>query len=306
MHLAGLLAVGVLADNLGPQHARGAQFGNLHEIYAVDAEVELDVGGSLFSRNAGFGELLEILVAPGQSVAQILIAVGAGIGELVGVDGHSAEIGISLQGGHHLGRSLEYFTGVLALHHHLFDGVEGDAARDAGGVVALAAEVGVEQLGQLHAVALTGLEVELHAVAVDALEQLCDVVGAELVAGNLEAQRVHTALHDVERLGVGLLRTVAHDVLTHKPAVVGLLVTAHVGELARQGVHGGQLVHILLAIERLHGESFVGSPHHLFLIIRTLEVHLNLVAPFLTRGGCEVRKEFLFTFCHDFFGYYCF
>lgn len=82
----------------------------------------------------------------------------------------------------------------------------------------------------------------------------------------------------------------ALDVLTDTPLVVGGFVAAHIRELAGQGVHCGQLVHIFLAVERLHAEAFVRSPDHLFLIVGTLEVYLNFVAPFLTRGRSEIGE----------------
>ena len=97
-----------------------------------------------------------------------------------------------------------------------------------------------------------------------------------------ETDGVDAFVQDIQRLSVGFLGVGNNDVLANIPYVVVLLVAANEGELARKGVDGGQLVHVFLQVERLHGETFVGSPDHFLLVVSALEVYLNLVAPFLT------------------------
>ena len=147
--------------------------------------------------------------------------------------------------------------------------------------------------------ALTGVEIELHTFHIDTIEQLLNVFGAELVCRNAEAKAVHTLVQDVQCLGIGFLGASTFDVLAHMPGIVSGLVATYVGELARQGVHQREFVHILLAVERFHTEPLIGPPHHFLLIIGTLEVNLNLVPPFLGGRGREIRKQFFFVICHD-------
>ena len=94
MHLGALLARSVLAYNLCPQHTCGTELRYFHEVHTVDAHIELDVVCCKFGSYACVGQLLHILVAPCQSVAQFLIAVGSAVGQSGGVDSYGAEIGI--------------------------------------------------------------------------------------------------------------------------------------------------------------------------------------------------------------------
>ena len=147
---------------------------------------------------------------------------------------------------------------------------------------------------------LTGLEVQLNAFCVNTFQQGCNISCTQFVGGDDEAEAVNALVQDVQGLGVGFVGALTLDVLTDVPLVVGGLVAAQVGELAGKGVGVGQLVHVLLAVERFHGETFVGSPNHLLLIVCSLEVNLNLVAPFLAAWGSEIREKFFFAICHSF------
>ena len=82
------------------------------------------------------------------------------------------------------------------------------------------------------------------------------------------------------------------------PRVVIGLVATNIGKFAGKGIHRCQIFHILLTVEGFHGETFVGSPYHFLLIIRTLEVHLNLLAPLLGRGSSKIREKLFFVICH--------
>ena len=299
VHLCAFLASGVLTDDLCPQHTSCTQLGNLHEIDAVDAEVELDALCCQFWSHASFGQLCQVLVAPSEGIAEVLIAVSASVGELVGIHSDGTELGISGKGLNESLRVLQGFGGVLALHEHLLQRVEADAALNLLSVGTFLLEVSHEDLSQLERLALASAEVQLDAIHVDTLEQRLDILCAHLLRGDAEAEARHALVKDVERLGIGLFGAFTLDVLTDIPFVVGGFVAAHVGELTGEGVDKRQLIYIFLQVEGLHAEAFVGSPHHFLLIVRTLEVHLNLVAPFLTARGGKVRKEFFFTICHN-------
>ena len=299
VHLGSLLVVGVLLDDLSPQHASGTELGNLHEVDAADAEVELDATGSFFCRHAGFDEFIEILASPSQGVAKLLIDVSAAVVQEVGVDVDAAELRQLGESSDECGSELQGRRCVLALLEHLRDGIEVNAALELSEVVALLGEVSDESLGQLNAVALAGAEVQFNAVGADAVEQGCKILLVALVGRHVETEAVDALVQDVESLGVSSLGIDLFDVLTDKPLVVVLLVASDVRELARQGIHRCQLIDILLTIKRLHGETFVGSPYHFLLVVSALEVYLNLVAPFLAGRGGEVREEFFFTICHS-------
>ena len=212
---------------------------------------------------------------------------------------HATEVGEVLELLHELGHVGQEHRRVLTLHEHTLDGVETDAADNLFLVVALLRVVGYHDVGQLQYVTLTGAEAHLDAVAADAIEESLYERCAHLVARDAEAEGVDALVQDVQCLGVSLLGIVSLDVLTDVPLVVVLLVATDEGEFAGQRIDGSQLVHVLLQIERLHGETFVGSPHHFLLVVSALEVNLNLVAPFLAGRGGEVREEFFFTICHS-------
>ena len=81
---------------------------------------------------------------------------------------------------------------------------------------------------------LAGLEVQLHILRQDAVEQRGNSLLADVATGNLEAQGVDALVQDVECLGVGSLGVLCIDVLTHEPQVVVSLVTTYKRELTRQ------------------------------------------------------------------------
>ena len=271
----------VLLDDVGPQHAGCAELGDFHEVNAADAEIELDFLGGQRSRDAGFHHLREILVAPCQRVAQFLVGVSTRVAERVGIHRDATELRERCQHLYQFGQLSEERRGVLALGENLLHGVEADAARERFRVVALLVEISGQQLGQFQCVSLAGAEVQFHCVGLDAFEQGGDEVRAELLAGHFEAQRSDAFVQQVECLGVGLAGICRINVLAHVPAVVVFLVASQVGKLAGQGVGLRHAFEIFAAVKRFHVEPFVGPPHHFLLIVRSLQIHLDFVHPFL-------------------------
>ena len=85
-HLLGAGARGVvLTYDFGPEHAGGAEFGDLHEEVRRYAHVEFDAAGNLGGVKAGVGEQCHPVGAPCQGVTQLLEDVGTGVAEHVGV-----------------------------------------------------------------------------------------------------------------------------------------------------------------------------------------------------------------------------
>ena len=142
---------------------------------------------------------------------------------------------------------------------------------------------------------LAGLEVQLHILRQNAVEQRSHELLADTAAGNLEAQRVDALVQHVERLGVGSLGVLSVNVLTHEPQVVVFLVATHERELARQRVHCLQVFQVFATIERLHVEAFIGSPDESFLEVGPFQVHLNLVQPLLGGWRLKLAEEFFFV-----------
>ena len=144
--------------------------------------------------------------------------------------------------------------------------------------------------------ALAGVEVQFDALALDAVKERLHKLAAHHVATEVEAQRVDTLVQDVESLGVGGFGVAVHvDVLAHIPCVVVLLVAANERKFTRQSVGSLQFLHVFAAIERGNIEALVGSPYQFLVEVSSLQVHLNLVKPFLSGRSCKLGKEFLFV-----------
>ena len=148
--------------------------------------------------------------------------------------------------------------------------------------------------------ALTGLEVQFHDFEVDAVEERFDGFLADHVARDMETDRVNTLVQDVESLCVGSLRIIHFDVLAHKPQVVVFLVATNEREFAWQRVNRFQALQVFATIEGLHVEAFVGSPNQLLLEVRTFQIDLDFIEPFLTSRRNELREQF-FSISHYLF-----
>ena len=183
---------------------------------------------------------MQVFVSPGEGIAQLLADVRAGIVHREGIYSYALVAGQCLHGLHEGLQGLGIFANLLTLADELVDGVIVDRTAQHFEVVALGGEVVDEDIGELHALALAGDEVELYAACADTLEQCLDTFGREHLALDLESERVGTALHGLQCLGIGL-GIVGHlNVLTHTPFVVVFLVAAHEGVFARQCIGSSQ------------------------------------------------------------------
>ena len=150
MHLAGAVAFRlVLLHNLGPQHTGGTELGNLHEVVLAHAHVELDVLGCEGRLYAHLHHLVQVFVAPGQSVSQLLVDVGTAVVQCDAVHSHAPEVRVLLQCVDQLGSEGENGSCVLAFYEDFLNRVPVDAAAHLLLVVTLLLEISNEQLGQL-------------------------------------------------------------------------------------------------------------------------------------------------------------
>ena len=294
VHLAGAVALGlVLLHNLSPKQTSCTELGDFHEVVFAHTHVELDALRCLSGIDTSLGQLLQVFVTPGQCVAEFLIDVGTAVVERYAVDVDAAELRQFLQcldEGLSLG---QHSRRVLTLEENLLHRVEVDAALQFLQVVALLLEIGNQNLSQFDTVALARLEVQFDAFGNNAFEQRLDRLFADHACGKAEAERIDALVEDVQRLGIGSLRIVAHDdVLAHVPQVVVGFVTTDERKFARKGVHRLQVLEVLTAVERLYVEAFVGSPDQPLLKVSAFQVHLDFVEPFLSGRCLKFRKQF--------------
>ena len=142
MHLAGAVTLWlVLLHNLSPQQAGSTELGYLHEVVLRDTHVELDTLSGFRSIDTGLGEDVQVLSTPGQSVAQLLIDVAAGIVQRHAVDVDALVAGQLLQGLNKRLTLSEYGRHVLTLLQDFLNGVEVDASLQLGQRVILLLEV---------------------------------------------------------------------------------------------------------------------------------------------------------------------
>ena len=188
-HLACAVALGlILLHDGSPQHTCSTELGNLHEVVARDTEVELHGLGSLLYGHASLHEGMQVFVSPGEGIAQLLADVRAGIVHREGIYSYALVAGQCLHGLHEGLQGLGIFANLLTLADELVDGVIVDRAAQHFEVVALGGEVVDEDIGELHALALAGDEVELYAACTYTLEQCLDTFGREHLALDLESE----------------------------------------------------------------------------------------------------------------------
>ncbi len=151
-------------------------------------------------------------------------------------------------------------------------------------------------------VVLVVVEVDLHSLLVDAVEQRRDGDGVvRLVVLQLESDAVGAAADGVEGDLVGLMHVLHGDVLTDEPFVAFGLVATDVGELIGVLTRPGNVGQVLGTIVGLHVEAFGRTPNQLFVVICPFEVLLDDGFPFFSRHGWKFFKESLFFFHVDVF-----
>ena len=146
-------------------------------------------------------------------------------------------------------------------------------------------------------VVLVVVEVDLHGLLVDAVEQRRDGDGVvRFVVLQLEADAVGAAADGVEGDLVGLMHVTHGDVLTDKPFIAFGLVATDIGELVWVLTRPGDVGQVLGTVVRPHVEAFGRTPDQLFVVICPFEVLFDDGFPFFSRHGWKLLKESFFLF----------
>ena len=215
---AGFVVSAILLHDLGPEHAGSAEFGELHEVVARNAHVELDAVSHFSGIETLVGKQGEPFGAPCQGVAEFFVDICAGIGEHHRVNGEYAQSGHVLDDCEHLGTHLGDVAGEFnAVLEGFLEGIEVDGTVEfVGEVVGL--EVVNEHAGKVEGLAGAAHKVELNGCHVDAFEERGEFVGRGIL--DFETEGIDTLGEHVNRLGVGVGRAVGYDFLAREPVIV--------------------------------------------------------------------------------------
>ena len=289
VHLGALFLAAVGLHDVGPQQTVSSQLGHFHEVILADGEVEAHLGRDLVDGQAFLGEFVEVFGTHGEAEGHLLHDGGAGVGEHVSVDADSVEA-------RHLGLHhdvAQLHVGALVDEPHAATQVTRQRV-----VVQRAFDTRhLRQHLKDWQMILVVVEVDLHRVLVDAVEQRRDGDGVvRLVVLQLEADAVGTAADGVEGDLVGLVHVLDGDVLTDEPCVAFGFVATDVGELVGVLARPRDVGQVLGAVVGPHVEAFGRAPYQLFVVICPFEVLLDDGFPFFGRHGWELLKESLFFF----------
>ena len=303
-HLAGALLRRVVAfHDVGPQQARGADLGHLHEIVGGDIQREAELAGRFVDGQSRVLKTHEVVVAGGEGEGELFDDRRTGVAEDVPRDGYHADVFIAGGPADQVGDASEALFAVgraegALLGEPLHERV--DAERDVRFFLgdALFFEFGQYELGHVgHTVAR---EDEFYGRNADLAEQFVQIGCRERLSGDAEAERVDAGIEEFERLFVGRFRALDLHGLMHVPAVVRVR-TADERELPCPGAHEADTLEVLGAVVGAHVESLARLPYQFALVVSTFQVGRNHLFPFLRRDGRELGEQ-LFTFgiCHNY------
>ena len=287
-HLASTVASRIVfLHDVCPQHTGSTELGDFQEVVRADTEVELDFLGSIVSRYTGFNQSVQVFVTPSEGITQFLSDVRTGIVQFESVYGDATILRESSHNFYqHLGGS-DVVAHILTLGEHLAHRVVVDRTLQSSQVVTLLGEVFHEQVSQCNGSTLTSREVQFHTFGTNAFEQCFDIFRTKVLLVDIETERIHTLVQQVECLGIGFLGTFHLDVLTNIPSVVIFLGTSEVRELSRKSFGCLQAFQVFLTVERFHFKSFVGLPNQFLFKVSAFQVGCNLFHP---RFGRNARK----------------
>ena len=271
-HLARALALGVVTlDDGSPQKTCGAELGDLHEVRRRYGKRETDLACSLVNRKVRLGKLHQIVVCCRKREGQLLDDGRTGVAEGAARDVHHADaliIGRTLDELHDL-REAVLALGVAAAEvalgrEVLHDGI--DAEVDV--YIILLQSHGLDLVNNktCDLAHLLTREGDLDGRKIDILQQRLEILGCELLRGDVETDSIHAGIEDLQGLGIGLGGRVYRQGLMYAP-IIAVARTPHIGELA--GLRSEELdaLQILGPVIWTHVESFGGSPHELALIV---------------------------------------
>ena len=304
LHLAGAVLLGTVAlDDVGPQHARGAQLGDLQEVVRADRHREAQLAGGEVRIDAGVGQAGQIVVTGRKGEGELLDDRRTRVSEDVARNVDDADVlpGAALLHERRDACEALFAAGraeVALLRQALHERV--DAERDPG--VAPGDAVGREfrehELGQVGH--LRTAEGDGYGRNRDAGEQHVEIGGREVLLHDREAQRIDALVEDVERLGIGGRGIGDLDGLVDAPAVMRAR-TADVGELTRLRAQESDAFEILGAVVGTDVEPLARAPYQFALVIGTFQVGCDHLLPRLGRDRRELGEQ-LFTFgiCHNY------
>ena len=280
-HGLGILGMKSL-DDFGPQHARGAQLGDLHEVVHADAPEEAQARREGVDIQAGRDARADVFDAVGQGVAQLDIGGGPGLLHVIAADRDAVELG------HVRGRVAEDVADdvhggprridVGVAHHELFQNVVLNGSGELGGRHALLfgrhdveghdrQDRAVHGHGNRHLAERDLVEEDLHVLhRIDGHAGLAHVADDALVVrivaamgGQIEGHReTFLAGGQVAAVeGVGLFGGGEAGILADGPGLHGV----HGGvRAAQEGRNAGGVFQVLHGVEVLGGvEAFDGD-----------------------------------------------
>ncbi len=302
VHHTFAVAAGVVSlHDVCPQIACGAQFGNFHEILGTGGEVETHFRSHFVDVHTGIRQFVQVFHAGSEGESQFLHDGGTGVVEYVSAHFHDFEVLVGSHlfhiGFHHIERLVVASLSFAGEGSHR---VDVDTAVYLFGSDAPLFHHRLKSI-QHGSFLASGNEVDFHALQADVLQQSVHVRFGKLSASvQHEAQGVHSPVEYVKRLLVGFGHILHHNVLAYVPVVVVLFVSPNERKFTRKTTQILQVFHILQPVHRLNIETFIGSPHKLFVKIGPFQVHSDFVNPLLhsVRRKLTEKLTILF-FCHN-------
>ncbi len=126
-----------------------------------------------------------------------------------------------------------------------------------------------------------------------------ELLGRELLRGDVESDRIDSRVEEFQRLGIGLGGIGHRNGLVYAP-VVAVVRSSHIGELAGLRSEKFDAFEILGAVVGTHVESFGGSPYEFALVVCTFKVCRYGRFPLLGRDRRKFGEQlFFFGISHN-------
>ena len=289
-------------DDVGPQHAGGAELGHLHEVVGGDAHRETDLAGRLVDGQPLVHQPHEVFVAGRKGEGQLLDDGRTGVRKVLARHRHHAHAlhrgRTAHQTGQHLEALLPAGRAERAGERQTVDDRIEHEVHGSGLLPALLFDL--RQYGFHDVRDAFARKDHFDGRQVDVAQQRLDLGGRQLLRER-EAQRIDARVEQFERLGVGRFGALDRQALVHAPHIVAPR-TAHIGKFARFGGEEFETFEVFGAIVRPDVEPFGCPPHQFALVIGPFEVYRNHLFPLLGRNRREFGEQ-LFTLgiCHNYF-----
>ncbi len=303
-HLASAVLFRIITlDDVGPQHACGAQLGDFEEVVGRNAEREAQLACGLVDRQPGIHQTHEVVVPGRESESQLLDDGGTRVAENLRRDAHNADMLVLLGFADQLDNAGEALLAVgraeVTLGRKALD-QRVDAKHDVRILLgqALLFDFRQHEVGDM--AHLLAAEHEVDGRQVDVAQQHVEIGGRELGLGHVEAERIDARTEQLQRFGIGRRRIGDGYRLVDAPTVVRMR-TAHVGEFACLRTQKPQPFEVFSAVVRTDVESLARTPHQLAFVVSTFQVSRNHLFPLRGRHRGKFGEQlFLFGICHNY------